>query len=89
MDTGQIVAILAAAGHPTRFAVLRLLGTEEAGLAAGEIARRLGVVQNTMSSHLKKLAEAGIVDVVRSGTTITYRLNRSATDALSSALRNL
>lgn len=89
MDSERISTILAAAGHPTRFEVLRLLSGENDGLAAGEIGRRLEVGQSTLSSHRKKLADAGLVSTTRSGTTISYRLNRSTAGAVGKALSAL
>ncbi|TJV68632.1 MAG: GntR family transcriptional regulator [Mesorhizobium sp.] len=39
---------------------------------AGEIAARLGAVQNTVSAHLKVLDHAGLVRAERDGRTIRY-----------------
>src|SRR3546814_3664595 len=47
----------------------------EEGLAAGEIARRLGVQQSTLSDHLRALAAAGVVIFDRKGRSIIYRAN--------------
>src|SRR3546814_20011470 len=43
--------------------------------AAGEIARRLGVQQSTLSDHLRALAAAGVVIFDRQGRSIIYRAN--------------
>lgn len=62
-----------ALANDTRLGVFRLLvqaGAE--GLPAGGIAERLGVRQNTMSSHLHKLLRAGIVASRRQGRHIIY-----------------
>jgi DNA-binding transcriptional ArsR family regulator len=64
---------LAALGQDTRLEVFRLLvraGAE--GVPAGEVASRLGIVQNTMSAHLKILGHAGLVRAEREGRTIRY-----------------
>jgi DNA-binding transcriptional ArsR family regulator len=42
-------------------------------LPAGEIARQLGVPQNTMSTHLTILARAGLVRSERQSRSIIYR----------------
>ena len=42
------------------------------GVPAGEIAARLGTVQNTMSAHLKVLDHAGLVRAERDGRTVRY-----------------
>lgn len=89
MVAARISDILLAAGHPTRLEVLRLLSEEHDGLASGEIARRLGVVQNTISPHLAKLLAAGLVTATRSGTTIHYRLERPTASRAAEFLSSL
>ena len=73
MDNAAALAALAALGQETRLDIFRLLvkaGPE--GLPAGEIGERLGTVQNTTSSHLKILAQAGLIHAERDGRTIRY-----------------
>ena len=58
--------------------ILRFLALVQAGpqgLSAGEIAERLGALQNTMSSHLHKLGRAGIIESRRDGRHIIYNAN--------------
>ena len=69
----QSLAALAALGQETRLDVFRLLvRAGEAGVPAGEIAERLGTVQNTMSAHLKILSAAGLVRSRRESRVIRY-----------------
>ncbi|PBB22289.1 MULTISPECIES: helix-turn-helix transcriptional regulator [unclassified Mesorhizobium] len=73
MDKATALQALAGLGQETRLEVFRLLvraGTE--GVPAGEIATRLGAVQNTMSAHLKILGQAGLVRAERDGRSIRY-----------------
>jgi DNA-binding transcriptional ArsR family regulator len=73
MEKKSALAGLSALGQETRLEVFRLLvkaGAE--GIPAGEIAERLGAVQNTMSSHLKILGQAGLVRAERDGRTVRY-----------------
>ena len=73
MDKKSSLAALAALGQDTRLEVFRLLvkaGSD--GIPAGEIAERLGAVQNTASAHLKVLDHAGLVRAERDGRTIRY-----------------
>jgi DNA-binding transcriptional ArsR family regulator len=73
MDKKTTLAALAALGQDTRLEIFRLLvkaGGE--GIPAGEIATRLGAVQNTISAHLKILDHAGLVRAAREGRTIRY-----------------
>ena len=48
---------------------------EPAGVAAGELARLIGVPQNTMSAHLAVLSRADLVLGERHSRTIIYRAN--------------
>jgi DNA-binding transcriptional ArsR family regulator len=73
------VAALSALAQPTRLEVFRLLVRHEPnGLLAGEIARRIGVPHNTMSTHLAILTRAGLVSCQRQSRTVTYRVELAA-----------
>ena len=76
MDVELALEALSALSHETRLWAFRLLvqaGPE--GLAAGEIADALGSRQNTMSSHLKILATAELIESRRDGRSIRYQAN--------------
>jgi ArsR family transcriptional regulator len=74
MEIEETVLALAALAQPTRLEVFRLLVQHEPeGLAAGDVARRLAVPQNTMSSHLAVLSRAGLVSARRFSRSIVYR----------------
>ena len=67
------LAGLAALAHEGRLSVFRLLvkaGPD--GLAAGEIARKLGTQPNTMSAQLLLLSNAGLIRARREGRSIIY-----------------
>ncbi|MGE0281702.1 MAG: ArsR/SmtB family transcription factor [Rhizobiaceae bacterium] len=73
MDKKDALSALAALGQETRLDIFRLLVRAGAdGIAAGEIAKRLGAVQNTTSAHLKQLENAGLVRARREGRSIRY-----------------
>ena len=76
MEMNTALQALTALSHETRLWVFRLLvqaGPE--GLPAGEIADSLSSRQNTMSSHLKLLHAAGLIDSQRHGRQVVYRAN--------------
>ena len=76
MENELAIAALGALAQGTRLDVFRLLVRHEPdGLAAGEIARRLDVPQNTMSAHLGILARAGLVRSERHSRSIIYRVD--------------
>jgi ArsR family transcriptional regulator, arsenate/arsenite/antimonite-responsive transcriptional repressor len=73
MDKSSALVALSALGQDTRLEVFRLLVKAGAqGMAAGDIADHLAIVQNTLSSHLKILDHAGLVRPMRDGRSIRY-----------------
>jgi ArsR family transcriptional regulator, arsenate/arsenite/antimonite-responsive transcriptional repressor len=79
METEIAVRRLAALAQGPRLEVFRLLvkaGPD--GLAAGEVARTLGVAANTLSAQLLILSNAGLVRARRDGRSIVYAVNFEA-----------
>lgn len=73
MDKKSSLAALSALGQETRLDIFRLLVRSGAeGIPAGEIAARVGAVQNTTSSHLKILSHAGLIRPARDGRVVRY-----------------
>lgn len=76
METKTAVASLGALAHEGRLSAFRLLVQAGGdGLAAGEIARRLGVLPNTLSASLNILSHAGLIEARRDGRSIIYTAN--------------
>lgn len=70
------VQALSALAQDSRLAVYRLLvqaGPE--GVAASEIAERLGIPPNTLSFHLKTLSHAHLVQARQEGRFVYYSAN--------------
>ena len=68
MDIKEASSMLAALAQSTRLQASRLLvGHEPGGLPAGDIARKLGIPQNTSSTHLAILVNAGLAGSTRNG----------------------
>ncbi|OYX14845.1 MAG: transcriptional regulator [Rhizobiales bacterium 32-66-8] len=85
MDIDDALSAFAALSQSTRLDVFRLLVTHEPeGLAAGEIARRLDVPHNTLSTHLGILSRAGLVAAERQSRQIIYRAQLAAVRDLAS-----
>ena len=79
MESEKAILALAALAQSTRLEVFRLLTKHEPdGLAAGDIAKKLAVPQNTMSSHLAILSRAGLVRAERFSRSIVYRADLEA-----------
>jgi DNA-binding transcriptional ArsR family regulator len=67
--------VFKALSDPTRRRVLELL--RSGPMTAGEIADQFPVSKPTMSAHFAVLKEAGLVDAVKDGKTMVYRLQIS------------
>ncbi len=73
MEIKDALGKLSALSQENRLAVFRLLvKAGHDGLAAGEIARALGVPANTLSAQLALLAQSGLVEGTRAGRSIVY-----------------
>jgi DNA-binding transcriptional ArsR family regulator len=80
-------AELGALGHPVRLTILRHVvqaGTD--GASAGELQERLDMPASTLSHHLKRLADAGLLRTESRGTfhyySAEYQTLRALTDYL-------
>lgn len=74
MKQDLAIEAFAALSQATRLEAFRLLVKQEPnGLPAGEIAKRLDVPHNTMSTHLAILARAGLVSAKRHSRSMIYR----------------
>lgn len=84
MDNDSAISTLGALAQATRLDAFRLLVRHEPdGLAAGEVAKALGVPQNTMSVHLATLARAGLIRSERRSRIINYRADLDQLKALT------
>ena len=73
MESSTAAFAFAALGQETRLELLRvLLGAGPNGLAAGDIAARLGVPPSTLSFHLRALDQAGLIAATRQGRSLIY-----------------
>ncbi|PNG27317.1 ArsR/SmtB family transcription factor [Methylocella silvestris] len=87
MESETAIERLAALAQATRLDVFRLLVRHEPdGLSAGEIARRIGVPHNTLSTHFSILARAGLIRAERQSRSIIYRADLGAIGRLAAYL---
>lgn len=87
METDQAILAFAALAQSTRLDVFRLLIEHEPlGLPAGDVARRLAVPHNTMSTHLAVLTRAGLIEAERHSRSIVYRARLAAVSDLAGFL---
>lgn len=78
-DSAQVARfadMLSAMGTEPRLRIVRLLlSAHPEGLVAGEIGNELDIPSSTLSHHLEKLKNEGLVQVRREGTYLWYSAN--------------
>lgn len=83
MKLEKAASQLEALGNPTRLELYRILvraGAE--GLPVGRVQEQLGIAASTLSHHLKRLLETGLVTQERHATTLICRANYAGMQAL-------
>lgn len=76
-----------ALGGEPRLQILRLLlAAHPTGMVAGEVQEELGIPASTLSHHLEKLRQVGLVKVRRESTYLRYSAD---TDALGEVMNFL
>ena len=83
MEKKGAIAALGALAQETRLDLFRLLVTEgPAGLPAGVIAERLGVLPASLSFHLQQLVRAGLITQRRMSRQLIYSAEYGTMNAL-------
>ena len=72
MSTHTLVPVFAALGDETRWSILAALGESDASASA--LAGRLPVTRQAIAKHLAVLQEVGLVEPVRVGRELRYRV---------------
>src|SRR5215472_2370639 len=73
MEQKRVIAALGALAQETRLELFRLLVTcGPAGLPAGVIAEKLGVMPSSLSFHLQQLVHAGLITQRRLSRQLIY-----------------
>lgn len=92
--------IFKALSNKTRLEILQWLKTPEAcfpeqthgafevGVCVGEIQRKAGLTQSTVSEYLSILQRAGLVESVRVGQWTYYKRNEAAFEELSKIIQS-
>ncbi|GAA4656716.1 metalloregulator ArsR/SmtB family transcription factor [Streptomyces chumphonensis] len=79
-------AMFKALGDPVRLRLFSLVASHPGGEACVCDISDVGVSQPTVSHHLKKLRQAGLLTAERRGTWVYYRVAPAVLAALSGAL---
>ena len=82
-DVTRFADMLSALGAEPRLRILRLLLTAHPdGMVVGEIGGELDIPNSTLSHHLDKLKNEGLVLMQREGTYLRYTANTTALEEL-------
>jgi len=82
-DIANYADMLAAMGSEARLRVMQLLlSAHPDGMVVGDIGTELEVPPSTLSHHLDKLRNEGLVRVQREGTFLRYTANTKALERL-------
>ena len=76
-------ALFSALGDPARVRIVNLLATADRAVCVCDFMEPLGLSQPTVSHHLKKLADAGLLDREQRGRWAYYTLNPEAARRLA------
>lgn len=82
--TRTLVPVLAALGDDTRWSILAALG--EGNASASALAQRLPVTRQAIAKHLAVLSDVGVVEPVRVGREVRYRVIGATLSATANRL---
>ncbi len=71
-------AVYAALASPARVRIVNLLGTSDDAVCLCNLLEPLGLAQATVSQHLKRLVEAGLVEREERGKWSYFSINRES-----------
>ena len=87
LGIAQTASAFAALGSEQRLTVLRVLvRAGDEGLSIGELGARSGITGSTLTHHVKLLAQAGLVNQVKTGRVIRCAVSYARIRELSTYL---
>ncbi len=86
-ETEQVASTLRALADPTRLAIFHSLRSGPSTVS--EIAKSFSLAQPTVSMHVKRLREAGLIDTVRRGNWMEISVNLASSEMLAAQLTAL
>jgi ArsR family transcriptional regulator len=78
VEAEAAAGLFRALGEPARVKILNLLATSDEPVCACEFEPALGLAQPTVSHHLKRLTEAGLLEREQRGRWAYFSLRREA-----------
>ena len=81
-DAASTATVFKALGDPNRVRIVNLLATAEDPVCVCNLTPQLDLSQPTVSFHLKKLAQAGLLEREQRGVWAFYSVNREVLERL-------
>jgi ArsR family transcriptional regulator, arsenate/arsenite/antimonite-responsive transcriptional repressor len=81
-EAAATAALFKALADPARVRIVNMLATAGEGVCVCDLTPNLGLSQPTVSHHLRKLAEAGLLQREQRGTWAFYSLDPAAVEQL-------
>jgi ArsR family transcriptional regulator, arsenate/arsenite/antimonite-responsive transcriptional repressor len=85
-DAEATAALFKALGDPTRVRIVNLMARSSEPVCVCELTPAIGLSQPTVSHHLKKLAQAGLLRREQRGVWAFYSLDREGLERAASVL---
>jgi DNA-binding transcriptional ArsR family regulator len=83
LDYDNAAALLSQLGNPTRLRIVReLVRVGRTGMAVGEIQKKLGIPNSTLSHHINHLRNVGLVHQERESTVLRCKVDFKVIDAI-------
>ena len=86
-DAEATAAVFKALADPGRVRIVNLLATAGDAVCVCDLTPQLDLAQPTVSFHLKKLAQAGLLEREQRGVWAYYQVNREALERLATVFR--
>lgn len=89
MDLKQLEKISKALGDSNRLKILGAIQSHKGKLECTVIVSSLALAQPSISHHIKKLLDAGLIEAHKEGRYYSYSLNQDLLDAYLDRIRQL
>jgi len=89
MELKQVEKIAKALGDINRLKILQYMHQHEGRIACMEICEIIHLAQPSISHHIKKLTEAGLIEPQKEGRYFTYILNQHIWDEYMRVMKSL
>lgn len=86
-DAATTAHLFKALAHPHRVRIVNVLATKGGSICGCDLEEPLGLSQPTVSFHLNKLYDAGLLDREKRGVWVYWSLNRGAARRVGNVLR--